>query len=177
MTFKIQLAATALNAGGVISNPTDSIQGLTCLPYQDAMQRMIALKHRSANKGLILLASNLCFFEDFVADIDLLKKLHKQKQPTTYLLKANKYAPKLITGGFDTIALRLTDNILIDELCLRCNSALVSSSANISGKRTADSILQLNVQFKQELDFIIAPKNYNNQPSKIINLETGQQIR
>lgn len=177
MTFKIQLAATALNAGGVISNPTDSIQGLTCLPYQKAIQRLVALKRRPIDKGLILLASDLCFFEDFVADIDLLKKVSKQKQATTYLLKASKYASKLITGDFDTVAVRLTDNLLIAELCKKCHSALVSSSANISGKRTTDSILQLNVQFKQELDFIIAPKNYNNQASKIINLETGQQIR
>jgi len=97
--------------------------------------------------------------------------------PTTYLLKANQKTSKLLTGRFDTIAIRLTNDPLITKLCQASNSALVSTSANTSGKNSATSVLELNVFFKQELDFIITPQNYNNSPSKIINLQTGERIR
>jgi tRNA A37 threonylcarbamoyladenosine synthetase subunit TsaC/SUA5/YrdC len=41
--------------GFLISNPTDTVQGLTCLPYEKSMQKMLWLKRRSPAKGLILL--------------------------------------------------------------------------------------------------------------------------
>ncbi|SFV79558.1 TsaC protein (YrdC domain) required for threonylcarbamoyladenosine t(6)A37 modification in tRNA [hydrothermal vent metagenome] len=178
MSFKVRLAAQYLKAGGVISHPTDTIQGLSCLPcFEHAMQRILQLKHRSANKGLILLASDVSYFTDYVDDALQLTSIKNTKVPTTYLLKANQQVSKLLTGEFNTIALRLTDNALITKLCQANNSALVSTSANTSGKKSATSVLELNVFFKQELDFIIAPQNYNNPASRIINLQTGERLR
>ncbi|SMN14115.1 TsaC protein (YrdC domain) required for threonylcarbamoyladenosine t(6)A37 modification in tRNA [Bathymodiolus heckerae thiotrophic gill symbiont] len=178
MNFQTRLAANTLNLGGVISNPTDTIQGLTCLPkHTHAMQKMGRLKRRNPQKGLILLASEVHFFQPFVQDMDLLVQITPQKQPTTYLLKTHKNVSALITGNFDTVAVRLTDNRLIASLCERCNSALLSTSANITGRSAATSIFELNVAFKQELDFIIAPQGYNTQASQIINLQTGERLR
>ncbi|MDC9715385.1 MAG: Sua5/YciO/YrdC/YwlC family protein [Gammaproteobacteria bacterium] len=177
MNFQARLAANILNLGGVISNPTDTIQGLTCLPNETSLQKMLQLKRRSPKKGLILLASEVRFFQPFVQDVDLLAQIMPQKQPTTYLLKAHEDVSALITGDFDAVAVRLTDNRLIASLCEGCNSALLSTSANITGRNVATSTLELNVAFKQELDFIIAPQNYNTQASQIINLQTGERLR
>ncbi|CAC9543710.1 Threonylcarbamoyl-AMP synthase (EC 2.7.7.87) [uncultured Gammaproteobacteria bacterium] len=178
MNFQTRLAAKILNLGGVISNPTDTIQGLTCLPkHTHAMQKMGRLKRRNPKKGLILLASEVHFFQPFVQDIDLLTQINPQEQPTTYLLKARKGISTLITGDFDTVAVRLTGDKLIANLCKKCNSVLLSTSANITGKRTVTSILALNVAFEQKLNFIIAPRNYNTQASQIINLQTGERLR
>ena len=178
MSFRVRLAAQYLKSGGVISHPTDTIQGLACLPnFEQSMQRILQLKRRSTNKGLILLASNVSYFANYVDDVSQLNKIKVSDTPTTYLLKANQKTSKLLTGRFDTIAIRLTNDPLITKLCQASNSALVSTSANTSGKNSATSVLELNVFFKQELDFIITPQNYNNSPSKIINLQTGERIR
>jgi len=178
MNLQIRLASKILKLGGVISNPTDTIQGLSCLPaYEQSIQKVLHLKRRSSAKGLILLASNISLLEPYVEDMGLLKQVKIEQQPTTYLLKANKEISPLITGEFDTVAVRITDNPLIVNLCQRCNSALLSTSANISGKQSINSTLELNVQFKQRLDFILAQKYYNNQPSRIINLHTGRRLR
>lgn len=177
MCFKTRLAAKILNLGGVISNPTDTVQGLTCLPYEASIQKLLRLKRRSPLKGLILLASDVDFFYPYVQDADLLAQIKIQQQPTTYLLKASDGVSKLIKGEFDTVAVRLTEDVLIGALCQQTNSVLLSSSANIAGKPTATSILKLNRDFKQELDFIIAPNKDNTQPSQIINLQTGERLR
>ena len=178
MSFRVRLATQYLKSGGVISHPTDTIQGLACLPnFEQSMQRILQLKRRSTNKGLILLASNVSYFANYVDDVSQLNKIKVSDTPTTYLLKANQKTSKLLTGRFDTIAIRLTNDPLITKLCQASNSALVSTSANTSGKNSATSVLELNVFFKQELDFIITPQNYNNPASKIINLQTGERIR
>ncbi|VVH62540.1 TsaC protein (YrdC domain) required for threonylcarbamoyladenosine t(6)A37 modification in tRNA [uncultured Gammaproteobacteria bacterium] len=177
MNFQTRYAAKILKLGGVISNPTDTVQGLTCLPYEKSMQKMLWLKRRSPAKGLILLASDVNFLYPYVEDASLLVPIKLQKQPTTYLLKASKNTSRLIRGDFDTVAVRLTDNALISALCTKLGSALLSSSANITGKPIATSMLELNVSFKQELDFIIAPKKNNTEPSHIINAHTQERIR
>ena len=178
MNFKARLAAKFLNMGGVISHPTDTIQGLSCLPsFEYSIRRILQLKRRSASKGLILLASDVRYFTDFVADVSLLKNIKNITTPTTYLLQASKQTSKLLTGEFDTVAIRLTDNALISQLCKATNSALISTSANVTGKHSATSVLNLNVFFQGELDFILSPQNYNNKPSSIINLQTGERLR
>jgi len=178
MSFRERLAANYLKAGGVISHPTDTIQSLACLPrFESSIKRIIQLKRRSASKGLILLASDMHYFTDYVADPSQLRQIKIDQVPTTYLLKASQYASPLLTGDFDTVAVRLTGNPLVSKLCQKTRSTLVSTSANTSGKSAAISALNLAVFFKQELDFIISPRNYNNQPSRIINLQTGERLR
>lgn len=182
MNFQARLAAKTLNIGGVISIPTDTVQGLSCLPiYQQATQKMLQLKRRYPAKGLILLSSDVNLLVPYVQNISLLSQIKPQQQPTTYLLKANDNVSPLITGKFDTVAVRLTNNPLIANLCVKCNSALLSTSANITGKQSANSILELNIYFKQQLDFILTPKKAskknNVQPSHIIDLQTGERLR
>ena len=48
---------------------------------------------------------------------------------------------------------------------------------NISGHQTASKLLQLRRYFKDGLSFTLTPLPYNNQPSRIIHLLTGEQIR
>lgn len=176
MNFQSRLAAFHLNVGGVISHPTDTIQSLTCLPrFESSMAKILQLKRRCATKGLILLANDVWHFTDFVAQVSDLKHISNNAVPTTYLLKAKQSS--LLTGGFNTVALRLTANPLIANLCRATNSALVSTSANLSGKRSVKCVLDLNLFFGDKLDFIIAPQNHNNKPSKIIDLQTGERFR
>lgn len=180
MNFRANLAARYLQAGGVISHPTDTIQSLTCLPkFEYSMYKILQLKYRSTTKGLILLASHINYFSNFVADLSVLQNIKNSKNniPTTYLVEASQQTSILLTGEFSTVALRLTDNPLITKLCNITNSALVSTSANITGKHSATSMLALSVFFKAELDFIITPQNYNNQSSRIIDLKTGERLR
>ncbi len=178
MKFMTRLASNVLQRGGIISLPTDTIQGLSCLPkFDKTLQDLLMLKRRSPAKGLILLASDKRYFADFVDDVTSLDKVKIGSTPTTYLLKANQNVSSLLIGGFDTIAVRLTDNLLIAQLCKATGSALVSTSANISGTKCARTMLDLKIAFGNELDCALAPKNYNTQPSKIINGQTGEQLR
>lgn len=177
VNFKTQLVANILKSGGVVSLPTDTIQGLSCLPETDTLIRLITLKHRSEAKGLILISANVDDFKSYVEDISLLKNLKLTNTPTTYIIKANKNVSKLLLGEHNTVAIRLTNNALIKDLCACINGALVSTSANISGLPVAQSILKLRVYFKNQLDYIITPNVTSARASAIIDLHTGERLR
>lgn len=177
MNLKTRLVANVLSRGGVVSLPTDTIQGLSCLPYADSLIRLVGLKQRSANKGLILISSDINYFKEYVENVDLLNQIKPTDIPTTYIIKAHKNTPALLLGDHDTVAIRLTNNTLIKELCSMTGSALVSTSANVSGYQVAQSVLKLRVYFKDQLDYIISPVEASTKPSSIINLHTGERLR
>lgn len=57
--LSIGAAANALEKGGVIAYPTETIYGLGCLPNNiDAIRRLLEIKHRHSDKGLILIGAN-----------------------------------------------------------------------------------------------------------------------
>lgn len=55
---RLHLAARVLREGGVIAYPTEAVFGLGCDPLnRDAVMRLLAIKRRPVEKGLILIAS------------------------------------------------------------------------------------------------------------------------
>jgi len=180
-TFRQRLASRYLS-NGVIAHPTDTIYGLACLANNPvAINQIIHLKRRSHKKGLILLASDIHYilpYIDSTFESDLIEATNQTSdRPTTFIVPADLNAPDALTGGSTFVAVRITNNKLIRLLCERSTSALVSTSANISGHQTASKLLQLRRYFKDGLSFTLTPLPYNNQPSRIIHLLTGEQIR
>ena len=181
--FRYNLASQVLSRGGVISHPTDSIQSVGCLPsFPGSVDLLLKMKRRNINKGLILLASDLIYVLEYIdfssltkPDFDKLAKLNPN--PITYIVPASKSAPRYITGGQSTLALRITDNSVIKFLCENTNSALISTSANISSLQAARSTLKLRVYFGNDLDLVLSPKQVNSKPSTIVNLLTGERYR
>ena len=177
-----QRLALAYLHNGVIAHPTDTIYGLACLASNPgAISELIKLKRRDAKKGLILLASSIDYVLPYI-DPTFVSDLHDGLQmsnnhPTTFLVPVNLSVSKMLRGDSQFIAVRITNNELIRYFCEGANSALVSTSANIQGHKTATSILQLRAQFKGRLAFALSPSTYNNQASTIINLITGERIR
>ena len=60
-------AVKAMRAGGIIAYPTESCFGLGCDPTNNiAVRRLLKLKKRKRDKGLILIASNVEQLESWV---------------------------------------------------------------------------------------------------------------
>ena len=71
----------ALKEGNVIAYPTEGVWGLGCDPLNEAaVLKLISLKNRSIDKGLILIGSDINQFSDFV-DIDRYKDELLSKWP------------------------------------------------------------------------------------------------
>ena len=153
----IRHAARVLHAGGVIAYPTEGVFGLGCLPGDhDAVSDILEIKGRDQGKGLILIISDPGQIADW---IDLpTEELHlasADNKPVTWIVPASDDAPMWITGDHDSIAVRLTTHPVANALCAEADSAIVSTSANITGHAPARNSLILRKQFSSLVDYIV----------------------
>ncbi|WP_434457369.1 Sua5/YciO/YrdC/YwlC family protein [Stutzerimonas urumqiensis] len=180
-SWRVQQAARVIRAGGVIAYPTEAVWGLGCDPWDsDAVYRLLELKERPVEKGLILIADSIRQF-DFLLDelpsawLDRLASTWPG--PNTWLVPHRNRLPEWITGRHDTVALRVTDHPLARELCALVGP-LVSTSANPAGRPAARSRLRVEQYFPGELDRVVGGAlGGRKNPSIIRDLATGQIVR
>ncbi len=134
---------TALHTGGVIAYPTEGVWGLGCDPCNEsAVLRLLAIKQREVDKGLILIASQLEQLRPFL-DIGALppdrlaEVLASWPGPHTWVMPAARATPRWITGAHDSVAVRISAHPQVVELCNAFGGALVSTSANRAGQPAA----------------------------------------
>ena len=162
MTSRVHVsrAARVVLAGGVIAYPTEAVFGLGCLPEnRAAVERVLAIKRRSWRKGLLLVGAELAQLERFVVlptDPRLSEILAGWPGPVTWVLQARPHAPRWISGGRDTVAVRLTDHPLARELCLGVGQALVSTSANVSRRPPLRDLRVLRRELGPKVDYVLA---------------------
>ncbi len=168
-----------LQQGGVIAYPTEAVFGLGCDPLNEtAVMRLLALKQRSIDKGLILIASDFSQVADFLLPLNKQQKKYTQASETTWIFPAKKNAPKWITGKFDSIAIRITRHLAVKQLCQSFGSALISTSANLSGLEPTKTAQEVIEQFNQLLDGVLDNKvGQLSKPTEIRDSISGEIIR
>ena len=154
---RLRHAARVLRAGGVVAHATEGVWGLACDAFDlDAVMRILALKRRDAVRGLIVVAHSadaLAPFVDPDAQAAWQRAHASWPGPTTWLLPARDTAPWWLTGAHDTIALRQTAHPETAALAATLGSALVSTSANVSGRPPVRSAWGARALFGDGIDF------------------------
>lgn len=180
--WQLHNAARTIRAGGVIAYPTEAVFGLGCDPGDgEAVKRLLELKHRPLEKGLILIASEWNQLARWLQKIPVAwrKRLdYSWPGPVTWLIPAAEDCPHWLTGKHATLAVRVTAHPVVRNLCERVNGAIVSTSANRAGKEPARSVLQVRLQFGQQLDFVLPGQlGKLTQPTEIRDLASGRILR
>ncbi|MCU4675882.1 L-threonylcarbamoyladenylate synthase [Catenovulum sp. 2E275] len=177
-------AVEALNQGGVIAYPTESCFGLGCDPdNQQAVNKILELKQRPVDKGVILIASDYSQLTRYVDDnaIPQDKRYHVFSHwpgPFTLLLPVKKGVSELLTGQFNTLAVRVTAHPIARELCRQFGKPIVSTSANLSGQDSLKSANAVKSVFQSQVDYILdGALGESDKPSTIINPLTQQVFR
>lgn len=168
-----------LQQGGVIAYPTEAVFGLGCDPLNEtAVMRLLSLKQRSIDKGLILIASDFSQVADFLLPLNKQQQHYTHPSNTTWVFVAKHTAPQWITGQFNSIAVRITQHPAAQQLCQSFNSALISTSANVSGQQPAKTSEEVMQQFDQSLDGILDQAvGTLLKPTEIRNSVTGSILR
>ncbi len=178
----IERASRVLGAGGVVAYPTEAVWGLGCEPENPhAFVRLLSLKRRPLHKGVILIAADYSQLEPYLGQISsaaLKPVLKSWPGPSTWLLPAAARTPAYLTGGRDTLAVRVTAHPLAAALCRRYGGAIVSTSANVSDRPAARSALHVRRYFDDRLDAILNGDTGGMQrPTPIRELATGKLLR
>lgn len=180
--LRIDQAARIIVEGGVIAYPTEAVYGIGCLPRNvAALERINQIKHRDFRKGMIIVAAEIGQLESFAlfpkGEIGE-RMLSDWPGPVTWVVTARPGVPTLLTGGRATIAVRISDHPIVRRLSLRTGSALVSTSANFSGRRPAHSALKARRSLGHQLDFVLGgPLGKQSKPTEIRHFQTGKILR
>lgn len=182
ISFHLRTARRTLQAGGIVAYPTEAVYGLGCDPLNPhAVMRLLALKQRPWQKGLILIASNREQLEPYLAPVvpDVEEKLAQTwPGPITWLLPALPEVPHWLRGIHDTLAVRVTAHPVAAALCDTFGGPIVSTSANLAGHEPARNPLQVRRGLADSVDYILhGPLGELKQPTEIRDAETGRVIR
>lgn len=180
--WQLRQATRVIQQGGIIAYPTEGVYGLGCDPFNaDAVLRLLALKGRPVEKGLILIASDISQLLPFMAPLTPDQQHCLEASwpgPVTWLVPTRPETPVWLKGQHDTIALRVTSHPIAAALCRSVGHALVSTSANPSDRPPAKNTLTVRRYFKASLDLIMTGKlGQSDRPTTIRDLKTGQVLR
>jgi L-threonylcarbamoyladenylate synthase len=179
---QLNQAVTALKQGGILAYPTEAVWGLGCDPFnQQAVLKLLALKQRPMDKGLILIAANVEQVEPY---LQLLSPLERQQvvdswpSPTTWVVPVSPDFPQWVRGEHLSVAIRVSAHPPVQALCSAFGGAIISTSANITGQPTALTAEQIVTIFADGIDYIL-PASLGGQknPSQIRDARTGAVLR
>lgn len=136
----IEEAVTWLRRGELIGIPTETVYGVCALPTEEAVERLIAAKQRSADKGIQLLVDSIDQVRELAIVTRAAEQLAERFWPggLTIVLEQRPdiELPALLGGGRTTLGLRLPDHPVPRALARRLGP-IAASSANVSGQPEA----------------------------------------
>ncbi len=156
---QIEEAARILSRGGVIAVPTDTLYGLASRALDEkAAERVFHLKGRPRGMALPLLLAEPSDISRYAVDIpDVAWRLVEKLWPgaLTIVLKKAAIVPDVVSGGMDTIALRVPNHPVPREIARRLGEAITGTSANRSGRPGLTTAQAVRDEFGDELDMIV----------------------
>lgn len=174
----------ALSEGKVVAYPTEGVFGVGCDPdNSEAIQRLLDIKQRPVEKGLILIAASYEQIKSYIDETSISDEiLNKVKLswpgPVTWVMPASKMTSKMVTGQFSTVAVRVSDHPLVQELCSAFGKPITSTSANLSGKAPCMTVSEVESQLGNTGVVICEGETGGrNKPSEIRDAISGKILR
>ncbi|MCD9033723.1 Sua5/YciO/YrdC/YwlC family protein [Luteimonas sp. Y-2-2-4F] len=177
-------AARRLRAGAVLAYPTEAVWGLGCDPFDEAaVRRLLAIKSRPPDKGLILVAAEPAQLDGLV-DWASLPPARRDAVaaswpgPHTWVVPAAARVPRWITGEHDGVAVRCSAHPQVAALCRAFGGALVSTSANSAGAPPPRTLGALEPALREAIDGVVEGESGDlDRPTPIRDARDGRALR
>lgn len=133
----LEKAAEIIKNSGLVAIPTETVYGLAGNGLDsDAVEKIFQVKGRPSDNPMILHIGKV---EDLYP---LVEEVPKEAQglidlwpgPLTLIFKKSQMVPDIVTGGGDTVAVRMPDNEIAREIINLSGYPLAAPSANLSGR-------------------------------------------
>lgn len=164
------MAARAVWGGGLVAHATEGVWGLACDPFDvNAVIRLLELKERHPNKGLIVIGAHASVFAEELAALSVEERDTVQRSwpgANTWVVPNVRF-PTWITGDRDTVAVRVPGHAQARDFCAACGGLLVSTSANRSGRPAALGPLAVRRDFPDLDDLLPGRVDQPGAPSTI----------
>ena len=176
---EIGAAVARLRAGGLVAMPTETVYGLAADASNDsAVRALFALKGRPANHPVIVHLPDAGHLLRWAASVPAIARQlaqHFWPGPLTMVLPRAPGVSNLITGGQDSVGLRVPAHPVALRLLAKFGAGLAAPSANRYGQVSPTTALHVRSEFTAELPMILdggpCPVGIE---STIVDLRDGQ---
>lgn len=178
-----------LKRGKIIAYPTDTIYGLGCdATNKKAINKIYKIKNRDKKFPLLILVGSFCMLRKYCylnkKQYEFIKNIrNNSRKPTSVILKSRGILPPELTGGLDSIAVRLPADLPKSDFLIRIirgvNKPVVSTSLNISGQKPISNIYNIKKHFNQsKLDLVVDTGAVRRvKPSRVVDLREAGKIK
>ncbi|AGF79528.1 translation factor SUA5 [Desulfocapsa sulfexigens DSM 10523] len=154
-----EYALQCLKQGGIVAYPTETFYGLAVDPENEqAITDLYALKKREEQKAISLIIPDVTHLLSLVS---LVPNGYKGLMnsfwpgPLTLIFSARKHIPSILTGGTNTLALRVSSHPVAMKLAESWGGALTTTSANISGEEALATAEDVHTVFGDRVSCVL----------------------
>jgi L-threonylcarbamoyladenylate synthase len=152
-------AVEALRRGDVVALPTETVYGLGAdASNPSAVKKIFALKGRPADHPLIVHlydAAQLPRWAEVIPHTAMQLGAAFWPGPLTLILKKTKSVPLEVTGGLETVGLRVPSHPLAREVLQKFSGGVAAPSANRFGRVSPTTAAHVREEFGAELPLIL----------------------
>lgn len=157
MKVTFEQAANLIKKGETVAIPTETVYGLAADAFNvNAVKKIFEQKGRPADNPLIVHISDFDQLNELATEIpDDVQKLANQfwPGPLSFVLKKKPRVPDIVTGGLNTVAVRMPDHPLTLSL-IKKTGPLTAPSANKSGRPSPTKPTHILEDFGSELPIL-----------------------
>ena len=152
-------AVAVLRAGGVVAIPTETVYGLAAdVANPAAIARVYAIKGRPPNHPLIVHAHDVDALAGYVAEVTpALRALAARfwPGPLTAVVARGERTPLTVTGGQETVAVRVPGHPLALAILTAFGGAVAAPSANRYGRISPTTAEHVRADLGADVDAIV----------------------
>src|SRR6185503_20849697 len=177
----IQTAVDVLRKGGLVAFPTETVYGLGAdADNEQALKAIFRVKGRPETHPLIIHLNRREQLQDWAASIpDSARKLAERfwPGPLTLILKKASRVSKVVTGGQETVGLRVPDHPAALSLLREFGGGVAAPSANRFGRVSPTTAEHVRQDLGGDVDFILdgGPCSIGVE-STIVDLSSGDPV-
>lgn len=182
LELEIEKAISVLKNGGTILYPTDTIWGIGCdATNESAVKKVFEIKKRTDTKSMLVLLDSENKLQTYVKEVPEIawELIEVADSPLTIIYPNAKNLASNIISDDKSIGIRIVKDLFCSKLIAKYRKPIVSSSANISGKNSPDSFLEIDEEIKSSVDYIVNYKQNElkkNKASAILKVGVNSKI-
>ncbi len=174
----LEEAANSVKGGGLVVFPTDTVYGLGCDPFnRSAVGRLVKLKERK-KKPLPVLCSSLKAAQEIAILEPVAESFAARFWPGPLTMVARLHTKKLpseVTGGLDTVGVRVPNFGCTVKLLVLCGGYLVGTSANRAGGMPPRSLEEVDADLVEQVDvFVDGGRTLLGKESTVVSIIDGE---
>ena len=177
----IQAAVAALQNNEIVAMPTETVYGLAGNAYSEvAVQKIFALKNRPHYNPLIVHIKSAHFLQQVAKNIPVVAIQLADAfwpGPLTLVLEKQDHIPAIVSGGKNTVGVRVPNHPVALELLQQLDFPLAAPSANPFGSISPTTAKHVEDYFSGSLDIILEGGSCEKGiESTIIGFENEQAV-